>query len=131
MSTVTDISNVRSIHSHPAAHAKATVLHGQPSEEYEAKVAEAHALLQGAAAHGPVTQASSLGAEDVVITHLINALGLDIPVFVLDTGALHRETLALMEQSGFEVSYSAVEECEEGGAVLRMNSVFARRRKPG
>lgn len=98
MSTVTDISNVRSIHSHPAAHAKATVLHGQPSEEYEAKVAEAHALLQGAAAHGPVTQASSLGAEDVVITHLINALGLDIPVFVLDTGALHRETLALLER---------------------------------
>ena len=41
-----------------------------------------------------VTQASSLGAEDVVITHLINALQLDIPIFVLETGALHTETLA-------------------------------------
>jgi phosphoadenosine phosphosulfate reductase len=35
----------------------------------------------------------------VVITHLINALALDIPVFVLDTGTLHRETLALLERT--------------------------------
>jgi phosphoadenosine phosphosulfate reductase len=46
-----------------------------------------------------VTQASSLGAEDVVITHLINSLQLDIPVFVLETGALHTETLALLERT--------------------------------
>jgi phosphoadenosine phosphosulfate reductase len=49
--------------------------------------------------YSPLKQASSLGAEDVVITHLINALGLDIPVFVLDTGALHNETLALLERT--------------------------------
>ncbi|MDD2547565.1 MAG: phosphoadenylyl-sulfate reductase [Burkholderiaceae bacterium] len=79
--------------------AKASTLHARASDEYEAKLGEARALLQRAAAQGPVTQASSLGAEDVVITHLINALGLDIPVFVLETGALHRETLALLERT--------------------------------
>jgi phosphoadenosine phosphosulfate reductase len=57
-------------------------------------------LLQRAAAEfTPVTQASSLGAEDVVITHLINSQQLDIPVFVLETGALHTETLALLERT--------------------------------
>jgi hypothetical protein len=45
-----------------------------------------------------ITQASSLGAEDVVISHLINSLQLDIGIFVLETGMLHAETLALLEQ---------------------------------
>lgn len=78
----------------------ATQLHAQPSADFDAKLAETEALLQRAAADfQPLTQASSLGAEDVVITHLINALALDIPVFVLETGALHPETLALLERS--------------------------------
>ena len=34
-----------------------------------------------------------------MITHLINALQLDMAVFVLDTGALHTETLALLERT--------------------------------
>ncbi len=45
-----------------------------------------------------VVQASSLGAEDMVITHLVNALELDVGVFVLQTGMLHPETLAMLEQ---------------------------------
>ncbi|MEG2629684.1 MAG: phosphoadenylyl-sulfate reductase [Comamonas sp.] len=73
------------------------------SSDFAAKLAQTEQLLRQAAAHGgrqgDVTQASSLGAEDVVITHLINALALDIPVFVLDTGALHTETLALLERT--------------------------------
>jgi phosphoadenosine phosphosulfate reductase len=74
-------------------------LHARPSKEFEAKLAQAQAtLVRGAAEFAPLTQASSLGAEDVVITHLINALELDIPVFVLDTGALHPETLQLLER---------------------------------
>ena len=56
-------------------------------------------MRRAAAEYAPVTQASSLGAEDVVITHLINSLQLDIPVFVLETGALHTETLALLERT--------------------------------
>lgn len=82
-----------------AAPQKATQLYDRPSADHDAKRQEARALLQRAAAEGGVTQASSLGAEDVVITHLINALGLDIPVFVLETGMLHHETLALLERT--------------------------------
>jgi phosphoadenosine phosphosulfate reductase len=82
------------------APAKATDLHAQASPDFAAKLAETQALLQRASAEfTPVTQASSLGAEDVVITHLINQLQLNIPVFVLETGALHTETLALLERT--------------------------------
>lgn len=84
----------------------ATTLHARASATFEDKLAETRALLQQAAiefttADGQalITQASSLGAEDVVITHLINDLGLNLPIFVLDTGALHAETLALLDQT--------------------------------
>ncbi len=70
------------------------------SPTYEDKLGETRALLARAAAeYQPLTQASSLGAEDVVITHLINRAQLAIPVFVLDTGMLHAETLALLERT--------------------------------
>jgi phosphoadenosine phosphosulfate reductase len=70
------------------------------STNFAEKVSETLALLQQAVAEfSPVTQASSLGSEDVVITHLINQHNLNIPVFVLETGALHRETLALLERT--------------------------------
>ena len=83
-----------------SAPAKATELNAKASPDFAAKLAETQGLLRRAAADfKPVTQASSLGAEDVVITHLINSLELDIPVFVLETGALHTETLALLERT--------------------------------
>jgi phosphoadenosine phosphosulfate reductase len=84
------------------APAKATQVHAKASAQFADKLAHTQALLRQAAAHGApgsVTQASSLGAEDVVITHIINALALDIEVFVLETGALHTETLALLERT--------------------------------
>ncbi len=75
-------------------------LNARASSHFAEKLAESQALLQRAAKEfNPVTQASSLGAEDVVITHLINSLQLRIPVFVLETGALHHETLALLERT--------------------------------
>ena len=75
-------------------------LNARPSSHFAEKLAETQALLQRAAKEfSPVTQASSLGAEDVVITHLINSLQMRIPVFVLETGALHHETLALLERT--------------------------------
>jgi len=40
--------------------------------------------------------ASSLGAEDQVIFDMISRLGLDIPVFTLDTGRLFQETYDLI-----------------------------------
>ena len=90
------------ISSRTGALAKASAVHANASSGFAQKLAQTCALLQQAAAlgaPGAVTQASSLGAEDVVITHLINALALHIPVFVLDTGALHTETLALLERT--------------------------------
>ena len=82
------------------APARATELHAQPSPDFAARLAETEALLQRADSQfQPLAQASSLGAEDVVVTHIINRLRLDIPVFILDTGALHTETLALLERT--------------------------------
>ncbi len=44
-----------------------------------------------------ITQANSLAVEDMVITDAIARLGLNIDVFVLDTGKLHSETLAYLD----------------------------------
>ncbi len=76
----------------------------EASRDYIIKLAEAQAVLAQAAAQfagedgspAKITQASSLGAEDVVISHLINSLKLDIGIFVLETGRLHQQTLDLL-----------------------------------
>jgi phosphoadenosine phosphosulfate reductase len=69
----------------------------RPSAEFAAKVQASVALLQQLGqAHGRITQASSLGAEDMVLTHLVHLSGIRAGVFVLDTGHLHAETLALI-----------------------------------
>lgn len=79
---------------------QAAARHAKPSPDFEAKLAQAQALLERAARdYAPVTQASSLGAEDAVITHLIAQRALPITVFVLDTGLLHPQTLALLERT--------------------------------
>jgi len=74
-------------------------LHARASADYERKLADTQQLLiRAAAEYSPLTQANSLGAEDMVITHLINALELDVSVFVLETGMLHPETLQLLDR---------------------------------
>lgn len=78
---------------------QATQLHNNPSADFAHKLEQTVALLIKASKDfAPCTQASSLGAEDMVITHLIHQHRLAIPVFVLDTGALHTQTLALLER---------------------------------
>jgi phosphoadenosine phosphosulfate reductase len=57
-----------------------------------------------AAEHAPVALASSLSAEDLVLTDAIASGGLPIEIFVLDTGRLHGDTLALV--SVIEKRYS-------------------------
>jgi len=47
----------------------------------------------------PVALASSLSAEDMVLTDAICRAGLPISVFVLDTGRLHADTLQLIEKT--------------------------------
>ena len=57
--------------------------------------------------HPDVVLASSLAAEDMVLTHAIAQAGLPIRIFTLDTGRLHDETLALVprirERYGLDV----------------------------
>ena len=54
-------------------------------------------LHQAAEAHAPrIVQATSLGAEDMVLTDMIARHGLPIAVATLATGALHAETLELI-----------------------------------
>ncbi|WPB59137.1 phosphoadenylyl-sulfate reductase [Xylophilus sp. GOD-11R] len=70
---------------------------GRPSADFDAKVAHSIALLQRAEReYSPLTQASSLGAEDMVVTDLIQRGGIASAVFVLDTGKLHEPTVALI-----------------------------------
>jgi phosphoadenosine phosphosulfate reductase len=71
-------------------------LHIQEAQGVLAQAAAQYAAIEDGAVR--VTQASSLGAEDVVISHIINSMQLDIGIFVLETGRLHKETLDLMEQ---------------------------------
>ncbi len=78
------------------------------SKDFDAKLAQTQSLLKAAAlefaapnagaagAASLITQASSLGAEDMVVSHLINRLQLDIGIFVLETGMLHAETLQVL-----------------------------------
>lgn len=47
--------------------------------------------------HAPAAFSSSLSAEDMVITDVILTSGIDIEIFVIDTGRLHAETLALID----------------------------------
>ncbi len=72
-------------------------LYNRPSPDFEAKVAQSVALLQRVATERKaLTQASSLGVEDTVVTHLIHLAGIEAGIFVLETGKLHAETLDMI-----------------------------------
>ncbi len=72
--------------------------HARALPGFDERVAAAAGhLAAAAAAHaGRIVQATSLGAEDMVITDLIARAGLPVAVATLDTGLLHDETLALI-----------------------------------
>ena len=73
-------------------------LYAKASVGFDARVANALALLtEAAAAHpGRIVQATSLGAEDMVITDLVARHKLPIAIGTLETGMLHAETVALV-----------------------------------
>jgi phosphoadenosine phosphosulfate reductase len=80
------------------ASASAIALYARPSEDFSAKLDATIELLKAAAEDhgGRIVQATSLGAEDMVVTDLIARLGLDVAVGTLETGKLHAQTLALI-----------------------------------
>jgi len=63
------------------------------------RVAETSAILERIARDfTPAVFASSLAAEDMVLTDLILKAGLPIAIFSLETGRLHAETLAMIDR---------------------------------
>jgi len=76
----------------------AILLYARASAQFDERVAHAVALLQSVAGEhaGAIVQATSLGAEDMVLTDLIARHQLPIAVATLDTGKLHAQTLALI-----------------------------------
>jgi phosphoadenosine phosphosulfate reductase len=73
-------------------------LHARATPGFDERVAQTLTVLRNAArVHaGRIVQATSLGAEDMVLTDLIARHGLPITLATLDTGKLHDETLALI-----------------------------------
>lgn len=66
--------------------------------ELQAKIEQVVTILTEAVRdHAPVTFANSLGAEDMVLTDIINRHQLNIDMFSLDTGRLPQETYDLMQ----------------------------------
>ncbi len=82
------------------------------------------ALLQRVAIeHVPAALASSLGAEDMVLTDMIARHKLEIDIFTLDTGRLHGDTLQLVgeirRRYGREVQVVAPDSQAVGDFVAR------------
>ncbi len=63
--------------------------------------------------------ASSLGAEDMVVTDAILSAGLPIAIFTLETGRLHRETLDLLERVRSHYGYEIEAFQPDPDAVVR------------
>ncbi len=79
------------------------------SAEFDSKLAATRATLERIAAEfAPAVFASSLAAEDMVLTDLILRAKLPITVFTLETGRLHQETLGMVDRIrevyGYEVA---------------------------
>ncbi|GAP35688.1 phosphoadenylyl-sulfate reductase [Piscinibacter sakaiensis] len=82
----------------PGRPASAIALYARETPGHAQRVDGALRLLREAAAQhaGRIVQATSLGAEDMVVTDLIARHALPIDLATLDTGMLHPETLALL-----------------------------------
>ena len=83
-----------------AATASAISLYARATAGFESRVANALERLRRAADEHPtrIVQATSLGAEDMVITDLIARHRLPVAIATLETGMLHAETLGLIQQ---------------------------------
>jgi phosphoadenosine phosphosulfate reductase len=67
--------------------------------ELQAKIDRLDALLDSIAQrHEHVKLASSLAAEDMLLTHAILSRGVGIGIFSLNTGRLHAETLGMIDR---------------------------------
>ncbi|MDE2095116.1 MAG: phosphoadenosine phosphosulfate reductase family protein, partial [Burkholderiales bacterium] len=83
-----------------SAHANAVALFARETAGFDTRVAHALGLLHRAAAEHPgrIVQATSLGAEDMVVTDLIARHRLPVAIGTLETGMLHAPTVALIRR---------------------------------
>ncbi|MGN6669270.1 MAG: phosphoadenylyl-sulfate reductase [Trinickia sp.] len=77
-------------------------------EALAAKIDRLHAFVDDIAKrHARIKLASSLAAEDMVLTHAILSRGASIGIFSLNTGRLHAETVGMIdrvrERYGYEI----------------------------
>lgn len=88
------------------------------SENYSDLVIAAQTTLARiAVAFSPAVCASSLAAEDMVLTDLILRARLPIPIFTLETGRLHRETLDVLDRIRETYGYNVLLYRPESAAV--------------
>ncbi|RQP25769.1 phosphoadenylyl-sulfate reductase [Piscinibacter terrae] len=84
-------------------------LYARKTAGFDERLGHTIEVLRRAAAEHPgrIVQATSLGAEDMIITDLIARHGIPIAVGTLETGMLHPQTVALIgrieERYGLEV----------------------------
>jgi len=95
------------------------------AEPLAAKVAALDALLEQIAqrhgaqgGQGGVKLASSLAAEDMVLTHAILSRQLGIGIFSLNTGRLHAETLEMLDKVQARYGY-AIEQFTPNAAAVQ------------
>ena len=69
---------------------------------------------------GKVAFATSLGVEDQVITHMIAAAGLDIPIFTIDTGRLFPESHELLDRTSRKYGLTIAVYCPDAREVEQM-----------
>lgn len=84
-------------------------------DEMEAVLAER--LTRIARSHRNVKFASSLAAEDMLITHVILRERLPIAIFTLNTGRLHAETLGMIDRIKSRYGYDVVQYAPQAEAV--------------
>jgi phosphoadenosine phosphosulfate reductase len=77
-------------------------LYARRTEGYDARLAHALSTLREAAVAYPgrIVQATSLGAEDMVVTDLVARHAIPISLGTLETGMLHPQTVALIDRIG-------------------------------
>ncbi len=99
----------------------AIALYARAGAHFDERVAHAVAVLQSAATEhaGTIVQATSLGAEDMVLTDLIARHQLPIDIATLDTGMLHAQTLALLPRIEARYGLAVERHAPPAQAVVR------------
>ena len=97
------------------------------TDSLKRKLADLERLLgRVALGHAPAALASSLSAEDMVITDAILRDGLGVEIFTLDTGRLHAETLNVISAVRVRYGYDVKVFRPDPEAVAEYVATFGR-----